>query len=181
MLKYLLMSKAGARSAERGTAGLCIMGDIVMTALTDFDKRLLNLLQGNLPVCSRPFARLGEMLDTTEAHVLRRLEDLKNEGYLRRIGIFFNSERLGYQGTLIALEVKQEQLPAVAQAINRYAGATHNYEREGRYNLWFTLLTPSREMEQRILSEIAALPGVQNLMSLKAHRRYKINVQFKLD
>ena len=82
---------------------------------------------------------------------------------------------------MIALEVKQEQLPAVAQAINRYAGATHNYEREGRYNLWFTLLTPSREMEQRILSEIAALPGVQNLMSLKAHRRYKINVQFKLD
>jgi len=121
------------------------------------------------------------MLETTEAHVLRRLEDLKNEGYLRRIGIFFNSERLGYQGTLIALEVKQEKLPAVAQAINRYAGATHNYEREGRYNLWFTLLTPSREMEQRILSEIAALPGVQNLMSLKAHRRYKINVQFKLD
>ena len=89
-----------------------------MAELTEFDKRLLNLLQGNLPVCSRPFARLGEMLETTEAHVLRRLEDLKNEGYLRRIGIFFNSERLGYQGTLIALEVKQEQLPAVAQAIN---------------------------------------------------------------
>jgi len=41
VLKYLLMSKAGARSAERDAAGLCIMGDIVMTALTDFDKRLL--------------------------------------------------------------------------------------------------------------------------------------------
>ena len=78
MLKYLLMSKAGARSAERDAAGLCIMGDFVMTALTDFDKRLLNLLQGNLPVCSRPFARLGEMLETTEAHVLRRVEYMKN-------------------------------------------------------------------------------------------------------
>ena len=175
------MSKAGARSAERGAAGLCIMGDIVMTALTDFDKRLLNLLQGNLPVCSRPFARLGEMLETTEEHVLSRLDDLKREGYLRRIGTFFNSEQLGYHGTLIALRVAEEHIADVAAAINRYAGATHNYEREGRYNLWFTLLTPSREMEQRILSEIAALPGVQNLMSLKAHRRYKINVQFKLD
>ena len=33
-----------------------------MAELTEFDKRLLNLLQGNLPVCSRPFARLAEML-----------------------------------------------------------------------------------------------------------------------
>ena len=94
-----------------------------MTALTDFDKRLLNLLQGNLPVCSRPFARLGEMLETTEEHVLSRLEELKREGYLRRIGTFFNSEQLGYRGTLIALRVAEGHIPNVAQVINRYTSA----------------------------------------------------------
>ena len=173
--------QGGSMRVHKRSALLCILGALAMTALTDFDKRLLNLLQGNLPVCSRPFARLGEMLETTEAHVLSRLENLKQKGYLRRIGIFFNSEFLGYHGTLIALEVAPEQLPAVAQAVNRYPGATHNYEREGRYNLWFTLLTASYETEERILSEVAALPGVRNLLSLKAHKRYKINVQFKLD
>ena len=151
-----------------------------MTALTDFDKRLLNLLQGNLPVCSQPFARLGEILETTEEHVLRRLEELKQEGYLRHIGTFFNSEHLGYRGTLIALHVAEDHLPAVAQAVNAYAGVTHNYEREGKYNLWFTLLTPSPADEERILADVAALPGVKDLMSLRANRRYKINVQFKL-
>ena len=151
-----------------------------MTALTDFDKRLLNILQGNLPLCSRPFSRLGEMLDTTEEHVLRRLNELKREGYLRRIGTFFNSEQLGYHGTLIALRVAEGHLADVAQAVNRYVGATHNYEREGDYNLWFTLLTPSRTAEEKILAEVAALPGVEGLMSLKANHRYKINVQFKL-
>ena len=152
-----------------------------MTALTDFDKRLLNILQGNLPLCSRPFSRLGEMLDTTEEHVLRRLNELKREGYLRRIGTFFNSEQLGYHGTLIALRVAEDHLADVAQAVNRYAGATHNYEREGDYNLWFTLLTPSRHAEEKILADIAALPGVEGHMSLKANKRYKINVQFKLN
>ena len=159
---------------------VCIMGDDIVNSLTDFDKRLLNILQGNLPLCSRPFARLGEMLDTTEEHVLNRLDELKREGYLRRIGTFFNSEQLGYHGTLIALCVEEQHLSAVAQAVNRYAGATHNYEREGDYNLWFTLLTPSRAAEEKILAEVAALPGVEGLMSLKANRRYKINVQFKL-
>lgn len=152
-----------------------------MTALTDFDKRLLNLLQGSLPVCPRPFAHLGAQLGTGEAHVLARIKELKNAGYLRRIGTFFNSERLGYHGTLIALQVDEAALPDVAQAVNRYAGATHNYEREGAYNLWFTLLTPSPAAEENIVAEVAALPGVRGLMSLKANRRYKINVQFKLE
>lgn len=152
-----------------------------MNPLTDFDKRLLNLLQGNLPLCSRPFARLGEMLETTEEHVLSRLNALKHEGYLRRIGTFFNSEQLGYHGTLIALRVSEEHLSDVARAVNRYAGATHNYEREGNYNLWFTLLTPSVATEEKILADVAALPGVEGIMSLKAQKRYKINVQFKLN
>ena len=165
---------------QKAAAVLCIMGDDIVNSLTDFDKRLLNILQGNLPLCSRPFSRLGEMLDTTEEHVLRRLNELKREGYLRRIGTFFNSEQLGYHGTLIALRVAEDHLADVAQAVNRYAGATHNYEREGDYNLWFTLLTPSRTVEEKILAEVAALPGVEGLMSLKANHRYKINVQFKL-
>lgn len=173
------LSKAeicGCRSVPR-----CVLwGLFVMTALTDFDKRLLNLVQGNLPVCSRPFARLGEMLETTEEHVLSRLEELKREGYLRRIGTFFNSEQLGYRGTLIALRVAEGHIPNVVQVINRYAGVTHNYEREGRYNLWFTLLSPSRSAEEKILADVAALPGVEQLMSLRANKRYKINVQFKL-
>ena len=165
---------------QKAVAVLCIMGDDIVNSLTDFDKRLLNILQGNLPLCSRPFSRLGEMLDTTEEDVLRRLNELKREGYLRRIGTFFNSEQLGYHGTLIALRVAEGHLADVAQAVNRYVGATHNYEREGDYNLWFTLLTPSRTAEEKILAEVAALPGVEGLMSLKANRRYKINVQFKL-
>ena len=139
--------------------------------LTTFDKDLLNLLQGSLPVCSRPFAALAEKLGTTEEAVIDRLQVLKEEGYLRR---------LGYKGTLVALRVDPEKMEAVAKAINRYPGATHNYEREGRYNLWFTLLTPGLDKEHEILTEIRALPGVESMLNLKSQKKYKINVQFKL-
>ena len=148
--------------------------------LTSFDKSLLNLLQGSLPVCSRPFAALAEQLGTTEEIVIDRLQVLKEEGYLRRIGTFFNSNRLGYKGTLVALRVDPEKMEAVAKAINRYPGATHNSEREGPYNLWFTLLTPGLDKEHEILTEIQALPGVESMLNLKSQKKYKINVQFKL-
>ena len=151
-----------------------------MAELSAFDKALLNVLQGNLPLCSHPFAALAERLGTDEATVLDRLRRLKQEGYLRRIGTFFDSNRLGYRGTLVALQVEPGYMKPVAEAINLYQGATHNYEREGRYNLWFTLLSPYMDHERRILEEIRALPGVEGMLNLKAKKKYKINVQFQL-
>ena len=148
--------------------------------LTSFDKSLLNLLQTNLPISHRPFAELAERLGSDESTVLARLQALKRDGYLRRIGPFFDSNQLGYKGTLVALRVAPAAIPSVAEAINRYPGATHNYEREGRYNLWFTLLTPDPDMCRHILSEIRALPGVEAMMDLVARKKYKINVQFHL-
>ena len=151
-----------------------------MTTLTAFDKSLLNLLQANIPVCSRPFAAMAEQLGTDEQTVLGRLRELKAAGYLRRIGTFFNSGSLGYQGTLVALSVEPERIQQVAEIINSYPGTTHNYEREGRFNLWFTLLTPNANQEKNILSEVKALPGVENMICLKSNKKYKVNVQFKL-
>lgn len=148
--------------------------------LTSFDKEMLNILQTNLPISERPFADLAQMLETDEETVIFRLRELKDAGYLRRVGPFFDSEKLGYKGTLIAVKVKDGCMRHVAEAINRYPGATHNYEREGVFNLWFTLLTPDLEQQQKILDEIRQLSGVEELMSLAARYKYKINVQFDL-
>jgi DNA-binding Lrp family transcriptional regulator len=148
--------------------------------LLAFDKELLNYLQGNIPICSRPFAKMAEELGTDEETIIARIRALKAEGYLRRIGTFFNSNSLGYVGTLVALKVEPSEIPPVAEAVNKYPEATHNYEREGKYNLWFTLLTRDSEHESNILSEIRNLPGVEDMMKLKSNKKYKVNVQFKV-
>ncbi len=151
-----------------------------MEKLNDFDKALLNLLQSNLPLCPRPFGALAEKLHVTESVVLSRVQALKAAGFLRRIGTFFDSANLGYQGTLVALSIEPGAVAAVAEAINRYPGATHNYEREGRYNLWFTLLTRDKRQEDAILGKIRTLPGVKDMLNLKSNKKYKVNVQFRL-
>lgn len=151
-----------------------------MERLSTFDKALLNLLQGEIPICSHPFAQMADILGTDEETVLNRLRELKAAGYLRRIGTFFDSNQLGYHGTLVALKVDPSEIGAVAEAVNKYPGATHNYEREDSYNLWFTLLTPDSECESNILAEIRALRGVEDMLKLKVNKKYKINVQFNL-
>ncbi len=148
--------------------------------LTALDKKLLNLLQGKLQLAHRPFKLIGEELGMTENQVISRLQLLKEAGYIRKIGAFFNSDELGYKGTLVALKVKPELMEDTALFVNQFPGITHNYQREGEYNLWFTLITPNERLRQDILSQIKDLPGVLDAMDLSARKKYKINVQFTL-
>ena len=151
-----------------------------MSELTVFDRALLNILQSNIPICSHPFAAIADQLGTDEHTVINRLRELKAKGCLRRIGTFFDSNSLGYHGVLVALAVRSNAVEHVANIINQCQGITHNYEREGRFNLWFTLLTPSVDVEQHILDRIANLDGVDDMIKLKSNKKYKVNVQFKL-
>ena len=147
---------------------------------TLFDKALLNIVQTGLPIAKRPFKVLAEKLDSDELTVLDRLRYLKKNGYIRRIGPFFDSHKLGYAGTLVAVKVDPQALEEVACKINNYSGVTHNYEREGEYNLWFALLAPNKEKQHQILAEIESVPGVIKLISLPATKKFKVSVQFTL-
>ncbi|MDF2571128.1 MAG: AsnC-like ligand binding domain protein [Sporomusa sp.] len=148
--------------------------------LTAFDKELLNLIQTKLPIESRPFAKVAQLLKVDEAAVLARLIWLKDHGYIRRFGAFFDSSCLGYVSTLAAVKVSVNCIEAVAKAINAYPGVTHNYEREGEYNLWFTLLTPDQAGQDKALTAIRCLPGVDGLISLPATEKFKVSVEFNL-
>ncbi len=149
--------------------------------LSEFDKRLLNIVQSDIPLVPRPFAAVAERLGADEATVLERLRYLRDNGFIRRIGPFFDSARLGYVSTLVALAVEPDELPAVAEAVNAFPGVTHNYEREGAYNLWFALLSPDMAAQERVLAAVARRPGVGRLLNLPATRKYKVNVRFTLE
>ena len=149
--------------------------------LSEFDKAILNAVQGDFPLESRPFAVLAERLHTDEATLIARLTDLKQGGYLRRLGAYFDSDALGYKGMLIALYVSPNKFASAIEAINQYDGVTHNYEREGEYNLWFTLQTASESQQKKILEEIRGLPGVERMLELRSAKKYKVRVQCRLE
>jgi len=88
--------------------------------LTEEDKTLLNAVQGDLPIASHPFAALAEQLATDEETLLTRLRALMAAGYVRRMGAYFQSEALGYQGSLVALEVEPARLEEVAAAVELF-------------------------------------------------------------
>ncbi|WP_249175408.1 Lrp/AsnC family transcriptional regulator, partial [Clostridium tyrobutyricum] len=52
-----------------------------------------------------PFQILSKKLYIDEVEVIERINKLKEEGIIRRIGGIFNSKKLGYTSTLCAARV----------------------------------------------------------------------------
>lgn len=151
-----------------------------MADLSCEDRLLLEELQSRFPLCARPYAELAERLGMAEGRVLERIRALKEGGPLRQIGAIFDTRRLGYAGTLVAMAVEPARLDAVAEAVSRHPGVSHNYARAHRFNLWFTLaVPPGRDLEAAVRA-LAAQPGVHEVLSLPTLRAFKIDVRFDL-
>ncbi len=143
------------------------------------DKKILKEIQGSFPLSSYPFQVLGERLGLSPKDVEERIERLKSEKIISRIGASFDSKKLGYESTLVAMKVPPSSLEKVADLVNRYPQVTHNYERDDDYNLWFTLIASSREEIKRIIEKIRADTGIKDILNLPAVNLFKIDVQFR--
>lgn len=139
---------------------------------------VLGTIQSGFPIVPDPYGTLAEQLGLERGEVEKALLDLREKGLVRRIGASFDSKRLGYSSTLCALAAPPERADEVAAIINAYPGVTHNYLRENRYNIWFTLITRSSEDRARILGQIVEQSGCGDLLDMPATKMYKIRVDF---
>ena len=146
---------------------------------SSLDARLIERIQADFPVASRPYQRLAEDLGVTEQVVIERLRALQASGIVREIGPVFELKRIGFTSTLCAAQVDAENLDSVADFVNRFPEITHNYARDDRFNLWFTIIAPSEDRMAAILQEIRSQQGVNAVYSMPATRTYKIKVHFK--
>lgn len=150
-----------------------------MAALKKIEQRVLDIIQQSFPIVPRPYQELARRAGTTEDEAFEVVQTLRTKGIIRRLGGSFDSRKIGYRSTLAALSVPDDRLDEVVALVNSYPGVTHNYEREGAYNVWFTLIEKSDEAIERTLEEIKSKAGVPAL-NLPATHLFKIRVDFDL-
>ncbi len=146
--------------------------------LDDIDKAIINRIQSEFPITSRPYLELANELELTEKEVLDRVERLKKTGIIRRIGGNFVPGKLGFVSTLCAARVPADKIEHFASIVNRYPGVTHNYQRDNQYNVWFTFISPSMDEIEANLKKITEESGVSDILNLPATKVFKINAQF---
>ena len=151
-----------------------------MPEIDDVDKAVLNRIQSDFPITSRPYRTIAENLGLSEGEVLKRVSRLKACGIIRRIGGNFSPEKLGFVSTLCAAKVPEDKISQFAEVVNRYPGVTHNYRRENTFNIWFTFIAPKMDEINANLEQIAAETGVTDILNLPATRVFKIRAEFQV-
>ena len=152
-------------------------------ALDAIDRRLLQALQDDFPLDSRPWQVLGRRLGLPPDEVLERARRLARQRVILSIGPVVDARSVGLAaGTLVALRVPVPRLAGVARMIATHPAISHCYERDHAFNLWFTLAMPDRyELERelgRLLSRVR-VPEADRL-ELPARRRFKVDVRHRL-
>lgn len=144
------------------------------------DRKILNEIQSDFPITSRPYQELGKRLDLTEDDVLSAVRRLKEAGIIRRIGGNFHSSRLNFVSTLCAAKVPKEKIDGFVERVNRYPGVTHNYLRTNTYNIWFTFIAEDIDFIENALKTISEETGIKDILNLPARKMFKIKVDFEV-
>ena len=152
----------------------------LLSSLGESDKELLNEIQWTFPLVTRPFDAIAKKFDTTPEIIKDKLNNLKEIGVLRQLSAIFDTRKLGYTSSLVAMEIEHDKLDYVASQINRHPGVSHNYERDHQFNLWFTLAVPPGADLNAELEKFNVLKGIKKVRMLPTLQLFKIGVKLDL-
>jgi DNA-binding Lrp family transcriptional regulator len=150
-----------------------------MASIDELDKELLNEIQWTFPLVTRPFDAIAKKFDVAPEIIKEHLNSLKKAGVLRQLSAIFDTRKLGYTSSLVAMEIESDKLEYVASQINRHPGVSHNYERDHQFNLWFTLAVPPGSDLKTEIDKFNVLKGIKKVRMLPTLQLFKIGV--KLD
>ena len=147
----------------------------------ELKNEVLLRIQKNFPLTKRPFLAIANELHTTEEKVLEILNEAKDENIIRQTSAIFDTKKLGYNSSLVAFEIQNENIDEAVKILNSHPGISHNYERNHTYNIWFTIaVAPNSDLGlEQSIEILAKKTNAKDFIILPTLKLFKISV--KLD
>ena len=145
------------------------------------DRKLLNLVQTQFPLTVKPYHALGEKLGISGEEVLSRIRSLKQASIIRNIAAIFDTRRIGYQTSLVAMKVDPARLDQAAKVVNKHPGVSHNYARNHAFNLWYTIALPPGAFLEETVERLREYAGGEVARPLPTLKLFKIGVKLEME
>lgn len=152
-----------------------------MNNLTTIEKDILQIIQSDFPLTSRPYHVIGASIGISEHDVIDILTSLKTRKILREISAIFNAKYLGFTSALISFHVHENHIDTAAHIVSQHPGISHNYKRDHAFNLWFTLSVPQELDIVKHVQTLARMTSCTNYLYLPAVKTFKRRVQFDMN
>lgn len=147
-----------------------------MPEIDAVDRQIIAKLQGDFPLCERPYAAAAERLGIAEDELLARLQRLLDARVLTRFGPMVQIERMGGAFVLAALAVPEARYDEVTVLVNALPQVAHNYRREHALNMWFVLATETPAGIGEALARIERDTGLK-VFAFPKEREYFVEMK----
>ena len=146
--------------------------------IDETEKRIIQLIQGDIPLDVRPFAVLAEKLGIGEDELIERVKSLKQRGIIRRFGATLRHQEAGFSANaMVAWIVPEQSIEEVGNAMAEFREVTHCYQRQShqdwKYNLYTMIHGESDEQCREIAEKMSAETGVTDYVLLFSEKEFK--------
>ncbi len=112
------------------------------SSLTENEKKIISLIQKDIPVTSTPYKTMADKIDISEDTFIKLLKGLNKRKILRRYGATLKHQKSGYKANaMIAWKVDDEKVESVAKKMAKSENVTHCYKRKPVKNWDYNIYT----------------------------------------
>ena len=145
---------------------------------SDSQRRVLALVQGDLPDSATPFADVAARAGVQEDEVIELLAGMRASGEIRRFGATLRHQKAGYgANAMVAWYVDEADLERVGTFMASRPEISHCYHRvncmDWPYNLYTMVHAKTKDQCRETVAELARLSGVEEFDVLESIREFK--------
>lgn len=146
--------------------------------IEELDRKIIRLLQGEFPLVAEPYKVLAEEIGITEEALLARIETMREEKKIRKMGAVLRHREVGFTSNCLCVwNVPDERVDEVGGRMAEHPRVSHCYDRnrtpDWPYNLYTMIHGYSREECEVIAAELAATTGIEERCMLYTKKEWK--------
>lgn len=147
-------------------------------AVTDADKRMIRVLQQDLPIAERPFDEWARQAGVSVEQILQAAQGYLDQKRMRRFSAVLHHRQAGFSANgMGAWAVPPEKTDEFGRLAARYSAVSHCYLRptyeDWPYSLFTMVHGQKREDCDAVLSELSAATGIRDYLALYSSREFK--------
>ena len=146
--------------------------------IDELDKKIISFIQGDLPVCRRPFAELARKIGVSEKRVIERIRVLQKRDVIRRFGATLRHQKAGYRSNaMVAWVVPEDRIDETGALFAGFREVTHCYQRKPQdswhYNLYTMIHGDSRKKCRQIADRMSKAAGMDEFLLLFSEKEFR--------
>lgn len=149
--------------------------------------KVVDFLQGDIPLIQRPYALLAEQLGCTEDDVLKVISALQAQGIMRRFGAVLRHQRVGYScNAMVAWQCPPGRADELGMVLAAYSQVSHCYQREVPddfpYQIFTMIHAHSEEELQELIEVMASATGMYDYQVLRSVKEFKkVSMRYQVE